>query len=131
MRKGKLSLRKKRIDREIKTVETMIHMYCKAKHGSKDKLCESCSQLLEYAVLQYEKCPFGEIKPECLVCPIHCYKPDKKSEIKNVMRYSGPRMIYKHPVMAIEHLIAKWKYSPEKALERMEEDSTHTKGFTR
>ena len=98
----------------------MIQMYCKAKHGSNVKLCESCNQLVEYAIIQYEKCPFEEIKPECSICPIHCYKPEEKEEIKKVMRHSGPRMIYKHPVMAINHLIAKWKYPPEKALEKME-----------
>ncbi len=98
----------------------MIRIYCKAKHGSNDKLCESCNQLVEYAIIQYEKCPFGKIKPECSICPIHCYKPKEKEKIKKVMRYSGPRMIFKHPVMAINHLIAKWKYPPEKALEELE-----------
>ena len=124
MEKGKLFLREKRINREIKTVETMIHMYCKAKHGSNNSLCESCNQLVKYAISKYEKCPFGEIKPECSVCPIHCYKPEEKEAIKKVMKYAGPRMIYKHPVMAFEHLIAKWKYPPEKALERIEKDGS-------
>ena len=97
----------------------MIHMYCKAKHGLNNELCESCEQLVKYAISQYEKCPFGEIKPECSICPVHCYKVAEKEEIKKVMRYAGPRMIYKHPIMAVDHLIAKWKYPSAKALEKI------------
>ena len=99
----------------------MIRMYCKAKHGPNDKLCESCDQLVKYTISQYEKCPFGEIKPECSICPVHCYKAEEKKEIKKVMRYAGPRMIYKHPVMAIDYFIAKWKYPPGEALEKIKE----------
>jgi hypothetical protein len=115
----KYSFRKSRAEREKITVETMIHMYCHAKHGSNGELCDSCSHLSRYAVTRYEKCPFGEIKPECSICPVHCYKPEEKDTIKKVMRYAGPWMMIKHPVMAIDHLPAKWKYPPEKALDKI------------
>lgn len=115
----KYSFRKSRAEREKITVETMIHMYCHAKHGSNGELCKSCSRLSRYAVTKYEKCPFGAIKPECSICPIHCYRPEEKNKIKSVMKYAGPRMIIKHPVMAIDHLVAKCKYPPEKALKKI------------
>ena len=36
---------------------------------------------------------------------IHCYKPDMKEKMREVMRYAGPRMMWYHPIAAIKHLI--------------------------
>ena len=38
--------------------------------------CEECRRFLDYAERRLEKCPYGEAKPTCARCPIHCYKPD-------------------------------------------------------
>jgi hypothetical protein len=43
-------------------------------------------------------------KPTCLNCTVHCYLPEMREEIRTVMRYSGPRMMIYHPVLAIGHL---------------------------
>jgi len=51
------------------------------------------------------KCPYGENKGACSKCKIHCYKPGKLKQITKVMRYSGSRMITKHPLLAIGHLL--------------------------
>ena len=93
-----------RISREIKTVAVMITIYCH-KHHSADELCPECEVLLEYARKMLDKCPFGEGKTTCARCPVHCYRPEMRQKIRVVMRYSGPRMIYKHPLMAIRHLM--------------------------
>ena len=45
-------------------------------------------------------------------CPIHCYKPDRREQVKSVMKYSGPRMIFKHPIFAIRHIIDGYKKAP-------------------
>ncbi|MHA2281438.1 MAG: nitrous oxide-stimulated promoter family protein [Promethearchaeota archaeon] len=100
---------KKRLDREKKTIETMINMYCKNIHDSKDELCQECSELFEYAGERLKYCRFGESKPTCEKCPIHCYKPDARENIRTVMRYAGPRMIYTHPIMGFRHLFKKMK----------------------
>ena len=100
---------KTRLDKEIKTIKTMIYMYCKNIHDSKDKLCQDCSELFEYAGERLKYCSFGENKPTCEKCPIHCYKIDARENIRKVMRYSGPRMIYTHPVMGFRHLFKKFK----------------------
>jgi len=97
-----------RIMRERKTVAAMIAVYC-CKYHSTEALCPECKKLLEYADKRIEKCPFQERKTTCAKCPVHCYKPEMRQRIKNVMRYSGPRMIYKHPVMAIQHLMDGWR----------------------
>ncbi len=92
--------------KEARTVACMIQVYCQGKHSSKKTLCPSCQQLLDYANLRLSKCPHGDSKPFCSNCTIHCYKPDMKESIRQVMRYSGPRMMLYHPVIAVRHLIA-------------------------
>ncbi len=95
----------RRLAREKKTIHVMMQMYCRAKHGRKNDLCAECSDLENYALTRIEKCPYGPDKPSCAVCPTHCYKAAMRTEIKKVMRFSGPRMIWRHPWLAIMHLI--------------------------
>lgn len=96
-------------EQEKKTVSRMILIYCMAKHDSKGLLCESCRQLEQYAQERLSKCRFGDKKPTCERCPVHCYKPEMREKIRLVMRYSGPRMIYKSPILAIRHLMRNLK----------------------
>jgi hypothetical protein len=55
---------------------------------------------------------YQEGKPTCAKCPIHCYKPAMKERIRDVMRYAGPRMLRRHPVLAIRHLLNGLKARP-------------------
>ena len=96
-------------EKEKRTVEVMIKMYCKAHHKSKG-LCDSCTDLLSYSLDKYYKCPFGDEKPVCFECHIHCYQPLQREKIKQVMRFAGPGMIFSHPIMAIEYFISKKYY---------------------
>ncbi|NDW17528.1 nitrous oxide-stimulated promoter family protein [Dysgonomonas sp. 216] len=91
-------------ERDKTTVSRMIAIYCRSKHRSTSGICEACKLLENYARLKLEKCRFGESKPSCKICPIHCYKPDMKEQIRTVMRYAGPRMIFHYPFAAIMHL---------------------------
>lgn len=90
----------------------MIEMYCKTEHNQ-ETLCEDCRKLEEYAFFRLSKCPFQEKKPACQNCTIHCYKPDMKAYVKDVMKKSGPRMIVRHPYLAIMHVVDTWKKAPE------------------
>jgi len=84
----------------------MIRIFCGANHPSgREALCTECSELLGYAKEHLGKCPFGEKKGACSKCKIHCYKPDMRKRITEVMHFSGPKMIRKHPLLAIDHLI--------------------------
>ena len=92
-------------EKELATVTLMIGLYCRKKHGTqKGTLCSECTALLEYVKLRRSKCPWGEEKPFCSNCRIHCYRPDMRAKIAEVMRYSGPKMVLYHPVIALRHL---------------------------
>lgn len=97
-------IQKKR-EREKAMVSDMIALYCKKKHGTRKELCMDCAALDAYARQRSDKCPFMETKTFCSNCKVHCYKPDMREKIREVMRFSGPRMIFHHPVAAVRHLI--------------------------
>lgn len=97
-------IQKKR-QREQYVVAEMIKLYCNRNHGSKKELCPECRELLEYAAARSEKCPFMEQKTFCSNCRVHCYKPEMREKIRKVMRFSGPRMIFVHPILAIRHVL--------------------------
>lgn len=96
---------------EARTVAAMIRIYCRAHHGAAKELCEDCAGLLAYARERIEKCPFGDSKPVCNKCTVHCYKPELRGQIKTVMRFAGSRMLLRHPVLAIRHLVRSRFYS--------------------
>lgn len=83
----------------------MLSIYCRKRHGQGDTLCDACRELLDYARCRLDRCPFGEAKPTCAGCPIHCYKPSMRERVREVMRFAGPRMLLRHPVLAVRHLL--------------------------
>lgn len=92
-------------EKEKELVSQMIALYCRKKHGSKHDLCEECAELDAYARMRSDKCPFMETKTFCSNCKVHCYKPVMREKIRKVMRFSGPRMIFTHPITASRHVI--------------------------
>lgn len=95
----------RRMKREYRTIEAMMALYCMGIHGKRGRLCPECLELLEYAQSRLDKCPFQESKPICVHCPVHCYKPDMRERIRSAMKYAGPRMLCKHPFLALLHLM--------------------------
>jgi len=93
-----------RMDREARTIRCMIDIYCRDKHASASHgLCAACSELRDYALARLDRCPFQEDKPACADCTVHCYKPDRRQQVREVMRYAGPRMFWRHPILALAH----------------------------
>lgn len=93
---------------EIKTLKKMIMIYCQKMHGSgQDELCPKCKKLLNYAEMRVDKCIYGDNKPVCSKCKVHCYKPEMREEIKQIMGYSGPRMIFISPLLSIRYMYRK------------------------
>lgn len=103
-----LSVESKR-EQEKEMVSYMIALYCRKKHHSRNGLCPECQALEEYARMRSDKCPFMETKTFCSNCKVHCYTPPMREKIKEVMRFSGPRMIFHHPIAAVRHVIASKK----------------------
>lgn len=90
--------------REKAMVAEMISLYCRKNHRA-GALCPGCAALMDYARQRSDSCPFMETKTFCSNCAVHCYRPEMREKIRAVMRYSGPRMLFHHPVMAVRHLI--------------------------
>lgn len=96
-------------EREQQVVACMIGLYCRKKHHTKGTLCPDCAALLEYARARSQRCPFMEQKTFCSRCPVHCYRPEMREKIRAIMRFSGPRMLLYHPVLAVSHMLLTWK----------------------
>ena len=117
-----------RFRREKKTIGTMIQVYCRDLHGGARDLCDECGDLQGYAFFRLDKCPFGADKPTCAKCVVHCYKPGMRERIKQVMRYSGPKMTLRHPILAIFHLIDSYLYKPRRKANRSPAGAGRTAG---
>lgn len=84
----------------------MMLIYCHHHHDTRgETLCDECSALLSYANARIDKCTFLPDKPTCKNCVVHCYAPQKREAIKEVMRYAGPRMLLRAPILTIRHLL--------------------------
>ena len=94
-----------RMKRERRTIEVMIMMHYRARHGTGAVLCDDCRRLLDYASKRLKKCPFQEKKPACGQCTVHCYQPVMREMIRGVMKFAGPRMLFRHPVLAVHHML--------------------------
>ena len=90
--------------RELRTLETMMAMYCRHHHGGR-ALCAACSELRDYARRRLERCVFGDAKPTCANCTVHCYKAQMREQVRAMMRWAGPRMALRHPITAALHLL--------------------------
>ena len=90
--------------RQRRTIESMVALYCHVQHGTIKELCSVCQELLDYALMRMEHCLFAPTKPTCDRCTIHCYAPQQREAIRQVMRFAGPRMLLRHPLLALLHL---------------------------
>ena len=91
-------------DREKRVVTQMIRLYCRNRHHQSD-LCPDCRGVLSYAMDRTDHCPFMENKTFCSNCKVHCYRPEMREKIREIMRFSGPRMLLYHPVLAVSHML--------------------------
>lgn len=109
------AIRRKR-ERETRTVSQMVAIYCAGNHPKEKRteqatcgepLCSACKALDDYACLRTQRCRRMGEKVSCEMCSNHCYAPTMREQIRQVMRYAGPRMLKKHPISAIRHLAGK------------------------
>ena len=96
---------KNTISKQKNTIAVMIKIFCKNKHSSNNQLCNTCSELLLYAIEKLDKCPFKDNKPTCNKCTVHCYQSDYRQKVREVMIFSGKRMFLRHPILSLYHLL--------------------------
>lgn len=115
-------------EREMKTLEFMIGIYCRKKHKHKDGLCAECKELLDYARLRRSLCPFGDKKTFCSNCKIHCYKKEMHEKMRNVMKFAGPRMIFYDPKQALGHVAETIRVRRQRKREEKERKKQQKRG---
>ena len=97
------SLTHGRLRREWRTLECMVRIYCRDQHHG--TFCPECRALLDYAAVRLDRCRFGVDKPTCARCPVHCYQKQRREQVRAVMRYAGPRMLWEHPILSLWHWV--------------------------
>jgi len=107
------SARHPRLARELATIRTMARMHCHDVHGTREGLCAQCEALMDYATRRLDRCVFGDDKPTCANCKVHCYNAHNREAVRAMMRYAGPRMLLRHPVLAVAHMIDGSRPAPE------------------
>ena len=100
-----MSSKHSRMAREAKTIRYMMEIYCRGQHSTENSLCPECAELHDYALARLARCPFQEAKSTCANCTVHCYKPEMRQRVREAMRYAGPRMLWRHPILALTHLL--------------------------
>ncbi len=119
---------RRRLARERRTIAAMIRLYCRDHHAAAAGLCGSCAALDAYAGARLDHCVYGPAKPTCSNCPIHCYRRDMREAIREVMRWAGPRMLARHPVLAISHLLDGRRAAPGRPAPRHQTGSVSGAG---
>ena len=111
-------------EHEKKSILYMIRIYCRHNHkdyhktyyktfGSRD-ICKECQEIYNYAVLRIDKCRYMEHKTFCSACPTPCYRKDMREKIKNIMSFSGKRMLFYNPPIALKHIFVMIKHNLNK-----------------
>lgn len=102
--------------REERVISQMVALYCAGNHDAASRteraccgepVCPACKAVDAYAVLRTARCRQMHAKTSCEKCPHHCYRLQEREQIRQVMRYAGPRMLTKHPIAAIRHLLGR------------------------
>jgi RNase P subunit RPR2 len=91
---------------DIRLIGTFVEVYCSGKHRGADRsqttlpngmgvrtICPECAAFLEYAIEKRLKCPLEAEKPTCKHCRIHCYDPTRREKVREIMSYSGRRLV--------------------------------------
>jgi hypothetical protein len=110
----------KLLRRDLRTLALFVRVYCHAKHtgqgvvafkgfdlkeinGKELELCPQCDKLLHHAFIKRTACPRNP-KPQCKDCPTHCYSKVYRQQIREVMRFSGMRLLLRGRIDYLFHL---------------------------
>jgi len=100
-----LPTKRNHIEREKLTIRYMIGIYCRGHRHSASGICSDCSAILRYAYDRIDMCLYnGAPKPACGLCRTNCFSPEMHRQFSEIMRYAGPRMMVRHPVLTVAHI---------------------------
>lgn len=99
-----------RIERDQHTIRLMVDLYCR-KRLHLTVMPADYQALADYACRRLAHCRWGEEKPACKDCPVHCYAPEMRRKMQEVMRWTGPRMLWYSPRATFRHF---WQSLKEK-----------------
>lgn len=106
--------------RDIGTLARFVALYCRLNHhGGRQvfrfkrpafesffekpiELCPDCTKLLKYGLAMRLRCPLDP-KPMCKKCPNPCYKPEYRTKVREVMRFSGMHLIKRGRIDLLYH----------------------------
>jgi hypothetical protein len=119
----RLRERQKQLRKDLRVLARFILVYCEGLHPASERaavelksvdvsgllgepvhLCPSCARLLAHAVTKRLHCPLDP-KPACKHCPQHCYHPGYRAAIREVMKYSGRRLVIRGRIDYLLHLL--------------------------
>jgi len=114
--------RYRKLQRDARTLARFIRVFCDGHHAGAERaplklptdelralcprpprLCTACNKLLLHALVKRARCPFDP-KPACKHCPRHCYQPHYRRQIRQVMSYSGRRLVMTGRLHYLLHL---------------------------
>ncbi|MCD6580586.1 MAG: nitrous oxide-stimulated promoter family protein [Desulfuromusa sp.] len=94
--------------KDLKILALFTSVYCRDHHTAEIKslsdlpeqlasleryaCCAPCREFLLYAIERRLNCPLEE-RPVCKHCQVHCYRPDYREKVRDIMRYSGKTLI--------------------------------------
>lgn len=109
--------------RDVRTLVRFVTVYCSGRHrqaaksrayvkrfdidvlpGKQVDLCASCVKLLAHALVKRANCPMHP-KPSCKNCPEHCYHPTYRKRIREVMKFSGRKLLLSGRLDYLLHLL--------------------------
>jgi len=111
------------LQKDLRTLALFVLVYCRHHHGEAPKepltlkthdveaiagrslpLCDGCRKLLAHAMVKRTRCPMSP-KPACKHCPVHCYHPSYRQQIREVMKFSGKKMLLSGRLDYLFHLL--------------------------
>lgn len=95
----------RQMQKDLRVIGRFTEVWCDGhRHGDRQPmvvpgghrpllLCPACAEFFAYAVMKRQKCPLEAEKPSCKHCRIHCYAPQQRAMVRQIMAWSGRRMI--------------------------------------
>ena len=102
--------------KDIRLIGKFVEVYCLGKHPDAERtpfplpvgagersLCPECASFLGYATKRRLKCSLEAEKPSCKHCHTHCYAKPQLAKVKEIMAYSGRKLMLRGRLDYIWH----------------------------